>query len=142
MGNAFSHFTPPPVLLTEEIKARLSAADERIRQGDDGQKTPVIAKVFQPDGGATYLLTSLDCDEQSGEAVLWAVSDAGFGTVEYGTVLLSELEDARGNQGLPMEVDAEFNTEGLFVEDLLQLESLSPESIERSRIVMRGALTR
>lgn len=142
MGNAFSRETPPAILLTEELKAKLSIADERIRQSDDGQKTPVAVKVFQPDGGSTYLLTSLDVDEQSGEAVLWAVFDAGFGTVEYGTVLLSELEEARGNQGLPMEVDEEFNTEGLFVEDLLQLESLSPESIERSRIVMRGAITR
>ena len=102
-------------LLTPRMKTQL--LDRRLSKA----KYPLF-KIFSPEGASTWLLCSMEADEDT----LWAVCDLGQGVVEYGTVSLGELETARGPQfKLPMELDLHFDGTRYTVTALLERESLS-----------------
>lgn len=62
-----------------------------------------VAKLFTPDGAATWLLTELDSD-----GLLFGLCDLGLGEPELGYVSLHELATVRGKLGLPIERDEHF----------------------------------
>jgi len=68
---------------------------------------PVI-KVFNPCGGATWLLSESDPEEPDR---LFGLCDLGMGSPELGYVLRSELETTKGRLGLHMERDRWFKAD-------------------------------
>lgn len=75
---------------------------------DDFDPWPVV-KLFTPDAGCTWLLTSLEPDEPD---IAWGLCDLGLGCAEFGTVSLRELGALRGRLGLPVERDIHFEARG------------------------------
>ncbi|MCP1761963.1 DUF2958 domain-containing protein [Bradyrhizobium japonicum] len=70
-----------------------------------------VVKVFNPYGGATWLLTESDPDEPDR---LYGLCDLGMGEPELGYVARSEIESVRvniGGHGLPLERDMYFETD-------------------------------
>jgi hypothetical protein len=67
-----------------------------------------VAKLFQPDGAATWLLTELMPDDPD---LAFGLCDLGVGYPELGYVRLSELDQCRGKTGLPVERDRHFKAE-------------------------------
>jgi hypothetical protein len=65
---------------------------------------PVI-KLFCPWGGATWLLTELDPEDND---IAFGLCDLGMGCPELGSVRLSEIESVRGPAGLRIERDMHF----------------------------------
>jgi len=90
-------------IFTKSILAALAKNGAASRVKDEDRK-PVI-KIFNPCGGATWLLTESDPDESDR---LFGLCDLGQGTPELGYVLRSELESIRGAMGLPLERDKWF----------------------------------
>ena len=86
-------------LLTKPIEAKLRKNFLALKK--DGQK-PAL-KLFNPVGGATWLLTELD-DEDN----LFGLCDLGMGCPELGYVSLAELQNFRGRMGLGIERDRWF----------------------------------
>ena len=84
------------VLLPDDVREKLLEAG-RLR-GDD--PWPVV-KLFTPDAGCTWLLCELSEDRD----MLFGLCDVGHGQPELGYVSLAELEELRGNLGLPIERD-------------------------------------
>ncbi len=84
-------------LLTKEIRKRLPALGST-----DNQKDPMVqVKFFTPDSNWTWFATEFDSE------------DIFFGYVkglenELGTFSLRELQEVRGNLGLPVERDRYF----------------------------------
>lgn len=104
---------PRHSLLTDVMKAKLRAA------GQDA-KHPLF-KIFNPYGAATWLLYSLEEDNDT----LWVVADLGMDCVEYGTASLKELETTRTKPlNLPLERDLHFDGSKLEMSDLLSRSSL------------------
>jgi hypothetical protein len=68
-----------------------------------------VVKLFTPWGGATWLLSELDPED---EDIAFGLCDLGFGCPELGSVSLSELEAVRGPGGLAIERDLHFRVEG------------------------------
>ena len=96
-------------LLTEDIKTKLLANGEAsakaiAKDGDTPDHEPVL-KVFQPWGGATWLLTEVDPEMPD---IAFGLCDLGMGEPELGSVSLSELESIRGPGGLTLERDIHF----------------------------------
>jgi hypothetical protein len=106
-------------LLTPELRKQLRAANR-----GSGSKA-ILAKLFNPAGAATWLLTSLDSDDDT----LWCVADLGLGFVEYGTVSLSELESIRGPFGLGIERDLYCDLSGLRVEHFLRKDHIDIHAV-------------
>ena len=75
---------------------------------DEIDFAPVV-KLFNPCGGATWLLTEIDPDD---ETVAWSLCDLGMGFPELGTVSLTELSAYRGRFGLGIERDLHFKAQG------------------------------
>lgn len=69
---------------------------------EDWAELPPVVKLFTPDAGATWLLTTLDPSDGD---TLWGLCDLGLGFPELGTVSLTELCELRGALGLPVERD-------------------------------------
>jgi hypothetical protein len=67
-----------------------------------------VVKLFTPDAGATWLLTELDSDDDD---LAFGLCDLGLGEPELGYVRLSELANARGPMGLPVERDLHFEAD-------------------------------
>lgn len=67
-----------------------------------------VAKIFAPDGPATWLLTELD---PLNPDLAFALCDLGMGTPELGYVSLAELRTIRGRLGLPVERDRFFHAD-------------------------------
>jgi hypothetical protein len=65
-----------------------------------------VVKLFTPDAGATWLLTSIDPDDHD---VAHGLCDLGLGHPEIGPVRLSELAEVRGMLHLPIEQDLHFH---------------------------------
>jgi hypothetical protein len=99
-------------LLTDKMK------DELLRAGPDNVRP--LYKIFMPDGAATWLLCGLAEDRDT----LWAVCDLGLGCVEYGTVLLSELETIRSRRGVHCERDRHFDRCDYTLAELLDMDSI------------------
>jgi len=109
-----------PKIFTAEIFRRLAANGAATRAAqNEGRGEPdhvPVVKVFNPYGGATWLLTESDPDEPDR---LFGLCDLGMGEPELGYVLRSEIEELRINirgHALPLERDLYFtSTEPLSV---------------------------
>jgi hypothetical protein len=64
-----------------------------------------VVKLFTPWGGASWLLTELDPDNND---IAFGLCDLGMGCPELGSVSLSEIEAVRGPMGLRVERDLHF----------------------------------
>lgn len=71
----------------------------------DGTDHWPVAKVFSPDGAATWLISEVDPDDPDR---LFGLCDLGLGFPELGYVSLAELSALRGPLGLPVERDRHF----------------------------------
>lgn len=107
-------------LITPEIRELLLANHD----DESGDAKPVV-KFFTPDAGATWLIFSMDPEEND---LLFGLCDLGVGFPELGLVRLSELEDVRGGLGLPVERD-------LHWEPKLSLNAYASLAAARGRIV-------
>lgn len=87
--------------LLENGRAQRAAID---RQDQALDFEPVV-KLFTPDGQATWLLTELNPDY---EGLAFGLADLGLGEPELGYISLTELAEARGPLGLPIEQDLHF----------------------------------
>lgn len=92
-------------LLLDRQRAKLLA---NARANFDGDKdfAPVV-KLFTPDAGMTWLLSELDED-----GIAFGLCDLGLGFAELGSVSLAEIEELRGQLGLPVERDRYFKAKG------------------------------
>jgi len=68
-----------------------------------------VAKLFNPCGAGTWLLTEIEPDDHD---IAWGLCDLGMGFPEFGTVSLSELAAYRGPFGLGIERDLHFVAKG------------------------------
>lgn len=91
-------------LITDAIRAVLLANGERFAEDPGFDPQPVV-KLFTPDGGATWLLASLDPEDSD---IAFGLCDLGLGFPELGTVSLAEIQEVRGVLGLPVERDRFF----------------------------------
>lgn len=97
-------------LLTKDIRNRLTK-NGLLRQRMANANSPTepdflpVAKLFTPDGAATWLLTKIDPDD---EDRAFGLCDLGLGMPELGYVSLSELARLRGQLGLSVERDRYF----------------------------------
>lgn len=94
-------------LLTADQRALLLANGQRSAAGIDSDCFPVV-KLFTPDGACTWLLTELDPEDPD---IAFGLCDLGMGFPELGCVRISELEQARGKLGLPIERDLYFTAD-------------------------------
>jgi len=96
-------------LLTKDQRAKLLANGAVNRQrrdaGQDDIDFPPVVKLFTPDGGATWLLSEIDPDDND---TAFGLCDLGFGSPELGSVSLAEIAELRGHLGLPVERDRFF----------------------------------
>ena len=81
------------------------------RMADDGNTIDFepVAKLFLPDGAATWLLTETDPEDPD---MAFGLCDLGFGLPELGSVRLSEIASVRGRLGMPVERDIHFKPTG------------------------------
>jgi hypothetical protein len=92
---------------------------------NDGTDHIPVAKLFTPDGAATWLVSEADPDDPDR---LFGLCDLGFGFPELGYISLAEIEALRGPLGLPVERDL------YFVADK-PLSAYASQAHERSRII-------
>ena len=76
-------------LLTKTIKEKLLRNGDVTNRGNDHK--PVV-KLFNPYGGATWLITEMDSAD---EDTLFGLCDLGIGFPELGNVSLEELQRTR-----------------------------------------------
>ena len=91
-------------LLTKEQRERLLR--NGARRGED--HVPV-AKLFNPTGAGTWILTELDPHEPG---IAFGLADLGMGFPEMGDIGLRELSEFRGRFGLGIERDLHFDPRG------------------------------
>ena len=89
---------------------RLSAADP---EGEDRPPLRPAVKVFDPTGGATWLISEMDPKEPD---LLFGLCDLGMGFPELGYVRRSELESVVGALGLHLERDLYWRARGTLLE--------------------------
>lgn len=89
------------ILFTKEIEAKLRKnAEHAAKTGESG---PVVVKIFDPCGAATWLLSDMDEDGRC-----FGLCDLGMGFPELGYVHRSELERFKGPLGIGLERDKYF----------------------------------
>ena len=81
---------------------------DRQAQGLNELDLKPVVKLFTADGAATWLLTEIIPDEPS---IAVGLCDLGMGCPELGYVSLTELAEARGHLGLPIERDLFFKAD-------------------------------
>lgn len=81
----------------------------RIAEVQDGFDPFPVVKLFTPDACATWLISEAYPDGE--DLRLFGLCDLGLGSPELGYAMLSEIEDARGKLGLPVERDLYFKAE-------------------------------
>jgi hypothetical protein len=91
-------------LIPDDLRAKLLANGRQSVDNDRFDPPPVV-KLFTPDGGATWLLTEIDPDDQDRA---FGLCDLGMGFPELGYVSLAELTAVRGPLGLAIERDLHF----------------------------------
>ncbi|AYM83958.1 DUF2958 domain-containing protein [Agrobacterium tumefaciens] len=96
-------------LIPDDLRAALIANGRVIEEQEDFDLRPIM-KLFTPDGSATWLITE-GYEEPDGDLRLFGLCDLGLGSPELGHVMLSEIEDVRGELGLPVERDLYFKPE-------------------------------
>lgn len=99
------------LLLTQEITKKLLKNHElqqiAIKNDDSIDFKPVV-KLFNPIGGATWLITEMDSDE-----MMFGLCDLGHGFPELGYVYLPELQNIKLLGGaLGIERDRHFKAKG------------------------------
>jgi hypothetical protein len=72
-------------LLTADIRKKL------LKNGEEDNNEKCVVKFFSPYGRGTWLISSAEVWD-NGDLCLYGLADIGQGYVEFGTVLLSELE--------------------------------------------------
>jgi len=103
-------------LLPKEVREKLPALYSQEKLGG---KAVVHVKYFTPDGGWTWYGTEFD-----GEDTLFGLVDGNF--KELGYFSLSELREARGPMGLPIERDIHWRPQ--------TLQEIAPEMFEENTI--------
>jgi len=101
---AFTHASKYAFITDAQFELLLANGLRAIEQ-EDFDPLPVV-KLFTPDAGATWLLTSVDPDDHD---VAVGLCDLGLGFPEIGPVRLSELAAVRGMLNLPIEQDQHFH---------------------------------
>ncbi|MDA7430646.1 DUF2958 domain-containing protein [Primorskyibacter aestuariivivens] len=94
---------PQPIL--DQLAANGRANQTRIEAGEDTIDHHPVAKLFTPDGGATWLLSETDPEDPD---IAFGLCDLGLGYPELGSVRLSVLKAHLGRLGLPIERDLHF----------------------------------
>ena len=94
-------------LITKEQRKRMI---ENHRAREDRHNRPPVVKLFDPYGGSTWLLSSIEF--RDGEGIAYGIGDLNLGCPELGEVSLKELEELRycGNQRI--ERDKWWNPDG------------------------------
>ena len=92
-------------LLTKELRRKLPKLGETAGQG---MEALALVKLFTPDSSWTWYATEFD-----GEDIFFGLVDGLY--LEFGTFTLSELQEARGKLGLPIERDKFFKPTPLAV---------------------------
>ena len=92
-------------LITNPIRQALLKNGALSAAGEDTSDLRPVLKLFTPWGGATWLITECDPEE---EGRLFGLCDLGLGFPEFGYVSLPELEALRGPAGLRVERDRHF----------------------------------
>jgi hypothetical protein len=101
------------ILITKEINAQLLANGQRALEGKDTSNTKPVLKLFNPCGGATWLISERDPEEPD---LLFGLCDLGFGCPEIGRVSLAEIEALRLPFGLRIERDIHFKATKTLIE--------------------------
>jgi len=101
-------FPRTETLIPDDLRDRLmeNGCTSEKREGFD--PFPVV-KLFTPDAAATWLIT--EAFPEGDDLRLYGLMDLGLGEPELGYAMLSEIEDARGGLGLPVERDLYFKAE-------------------------------
>lgn len=94
-------------LIPDELRTQLLDNGRRSIE-DDGFDPPPVVKFFTPDGGATWLLTEIDPDDDDHA---FGLCDLGLGFPELGYVSLAVLATVRGGLGLAIERDLYFRAD-------------------------------
>ena len=96
------------MLLTKEILARLP---KLYATENDGEEAVAQVKFFTPDGSYTFYATEYDPDEER----FFGLILGGGHSPDLGYFMLSDLKEARGPLGLPIERDRHFDPTSLKV---------------------------
>ncbi len=99
-------FPRTEALIPDELLARLFD-NGRMAEVQDGFDPFPVVKLFTPDAAATWLIT--EAYPEGEDLRLFGLMD--LGSPELGYAMLSEIEDARGKLGLPVERDLYFKAE-------------------------------
>ncbi len=94
-----------PQSILDQLAANGRANQARIEAGEDTIDHHPVAKLFTPDGGATWLLSETDPVDAD---IAFGLCDLGLGYPELGSVRLSVLKAHRGRLGLLIERDLHF----------------------------------
>ena len=99
-------------LLTKQIRERLIRNYELQQAGNGSIDFRPVVKLFNPIGGATWLITEMDKDE-----MMFGLCDLGHGFPELGYVYLPELQGIKLLGGaLGIERDRHFIAKGTISE--------------------------
>ena len=101
-------FPRTETLIPDELRDRLIENGRTSEEQDGFDPFPVV-KLFTPDACATWLIT--EAYPEGPDLRLFGLMDLGLGEPELGYAMLSEIEDARGKLGLPVERDLYFKAE-------------------------------
>lgn len=103
-------------LLTDELLAKLEAQDPYGPNGPGRElsqdEEQVLAKFFTPDANWTWYAVSASRDPETGDVQFFGLVD-GL-ELELGYFWLSEIEQVRGQLGLPVERDLYWESKSLF----------------------------
>lgn len=94
-----------PMTIGHNLHTELSALPELYSQDGVRGDMPAVY-VFTPDANATWVLWEYNTDEE----IAFGLCDLGLGFPEMGYVALSDLMNARGQFGLPVEIDKSVTT--------------------------------
>lgn len=101
-------FTKP---ITEQLMANGRESLKAILKDGNTPDHKPVCKLFTPDGGATWLISEMEVDEDGATGRLFGLCDLGIGYPEVGYVNLEELRTLRGKLGLPVERDYHFTAD-------------------------------
>lgn len=94
-------------LITDEQRAQLLANGWKSIENPDFDPHPVV-KLFTPDAGATWLISSIDPHDDDHA---FGLADLNLGFPELGWISLAELAALRGPLRLPVERDLYFKAD-------------------------------
>ncbi|MBB5747061.1 DUF2958 domain-containing protein [Brevundimonas variabilis] len=95
------------MLIPDTLMTQLVQNGHAHRDNPGLDPRPVV-KLFTPDGGAAWLLSQVDPEDND---LAYGLCDLGQGTPELGYVSLTELASVKGPLGLAIERDWSFRAE-------------------------------